>query len=312
MDQLPETIACPYCGNINPFLQENCMKCKKPLGPIRAAMQSGTGSEQPGKTQTLPNPIEPAPPMPDLPKVTIEKIKYLGRKSFLIRGMGDKNIEIASRFFKRLNEKDLKNILLSVGELNVDVGSNQKESREYYFVRKDLELNIKGTKAHKVGQEAVKNPNFFYNLFFITTIVEYLNRLIERFKERYTYLLMAIRIAPVGPDLYVEWRHYYYRKTSYEQWGWWLGLIGWIIAPFVTDGGGIAFMMLLGFVGLAGGIIGVSKYSENKVLKGFQLQENEMFQLSVRATLEEAIDLAGIPKSLIQNNSMDENKERII
>jgi len=269
MDQLPETIACPYCGNINPYMQENCMKCKKPLGPIRAAMQSGTWAEQ---AQMPPKPIEPAPAMPDLPKGTVDKIKYLGRKSFLIRGMGDKNIEIAARFFKRLNEKDLKDVSLSTGQLGVEIGSGQQETRDYYFVRKNLDI--------------------------------------------FTYLLMAIRIAPSGPDLYVEWRHYFYRKLPYKQWWWWLVLALGFIGVFSIDPSDEGWIWVMSWlvilVGIFGGLIYTGLYSQNNQLKGFQLQENEIFQLSVRATLEEAIDLAGIPKSLIQNNSMDENKERII
>ncbi len=242
MNQLPETIACPYCGNINPFLQENCIKCKKPLGPIRAAMQSGTGVEQPEQTQTPQKPIEPAPPMPDLPKGSIDNINFLDRNSFLIRGVGSRNLEVAARFFKRLGEKDLKSVSLSAGELRVDVGTEHQESRDYYFVRKDLD-------------------------------------------ER-TYLLMAIRIAPVGPDLYVEWRHYYYRKPAHYN-GWW-----WLYIPFW---GGVVYTMFF--------------YNADDKLKGFQHQENEMFQLSIRATLEEAIDLAGISKSLIQKEG---DKDRVI
>lgn len=242
MDKQPETLACPYCGNINPYMQENCMKCKKPLGPIRIAMQSGIAEDQVEQIQPPQKATEPPPPMPDLPKGSVDSISFLDRNSFLIRGVGNRDTEIAARFFKRLSEKDLQNVSLSIGELRRDVGSGN-ETRQYYFVRKNLD-------------------------------------------DR-TYLLMAIRIAPVGPDLFVEWRHYYYRKPAHYN-GWW-----WLIIPFW---GGLVYTMFF--------------YDADDKLKGFQLQENEMFQLSVRATLEEAIDLAGISKSLIQKDN--ENSNRVI
>lgn len=40
MDKLKNaTIACPSCGNINPYLEESCIKCGMPLEPIRVAME---------------------------------------------------------------------------------------------------------------------------------------------------------------------------------------------------------------------------------------------------------------------------------
>ena len=45
-------------------------------------------------------------------------------------------------------------------------------------------------------------------------------------------------------------------------------------------------------------------------LEGFQFQDSQTFQLSVRATLEEAIDLAGISKTLIQSVSKEDGKDR--
>ena len=45
-------------------------------------------------------------------------------------------------------------------------------------------------------------------------------------------------------------------------------------------------------------------------LLGFQSQDSIALQLAVRAALEEAIDLAGISKSLIQQMSTEPGKER--
>lgn len=270
MNQLPETIGCPYCGNVNPYLQENCMKCKKPLGPIRAAMQPGTEAEQPKQAQTSPTAIEPPPPMPSLPKGSVNDYKNIDRKSFLIRNAGDRGTEIAARFFKRLNEKNLEKVFFSTGVLGVDIGSGKRETRDYYFVRKDLDVC--------------------------------------------TFLLMAVRIAPSGPDLYVEWRNLYYRRPPYN-WLWWIilfvGIILMVVAGFAE--GSNSFDAIIGWlygigglaltVGLCGGMFYHQSYTNKKLLIGFQVQENEIFQLSVRATLEEAIDLAGISKSMIQRDS---------
>jgi hypothetical protein len=270
MNQLPETIGCPYCGNVNPYLQENCVKCKKPLGPIRAAMDSATEVEQPKQTQTSPTAIEPPPPMPSLPKGSVNDYKNIDRNSFLIRNAGDRGIEIAARFFKRLNEKNLEKVSFSTGVLGVDIGSGKRETRDYYFVRKDI--------------------------------------------DAYTFLLMAVRIASSGPDLYVEWRNLYYRKPPYN-WLWWIILIVGVLlmaAVGLANGseslneeisGWLYGISLLAFtVGFGGGMIYHQSYTNKKKLIGFQIQENEIFQLSVRATLEEAIDLAGISKSMIQRD----------
>lgn len=52
-----------------------------------------------------------------------------------------------------------------------------------------------------------------------------------------------------------------------------------------------------------------TKYRKG-ALEGFQYQDSNAFQLAVRATLEEAIDQAGIEKALIQPLSKEEGKER--
>jgi hypothetical protein len=252
MEQLPETLVCPFCGNVNPFTQENCIKCKKPLGPIREAMESGLNTDpkeaaavslKNDEPSPLQRNIEPPPPLPEFTKEYIGTIKFQNRNSFLIRGAANRDIEIAARFFKRLAEKDIKNISLSTGELSVNSTTGQQESRDYYFIKKYLD-------------------------------------------ER-TFLLMAIRIAPVGSDLYVEWRHYYYRKPAHYN-GWW-----WLIIPFW---GGLVYTMFF--------------YNADDILIGFQPQEDEMFELSIRATLEEAIDLAGISKTFIQDVGKEGNKDQ--
>ncbi|HID62879.1 MAG TPA: hypothetical protein EYP49_09110 [Anaerolineae bacterium] len=112
---------------------------------------------------------------------------------------------------------------------------------------------------------------------------------------------MAVRIAQMGTDLFVEWRHYLSITPSK------LGCMGWflfILAVYFT--GGIALLLP---------ILWPSKfrewfYTEPAGLKGFQPQDNTAFQLAVRAALEEAIDLAGISKALIQELPKEKREER--
>jgi hypothetical protein len=54
----------------------------------------------------------------------------------------------------------------------------------------------------------------------------------------------------------------------------------------------------------------VTEHSRASSLKGFQSQDSIAFQLAVRAALDEAIDLAGISKALIQELPKEERKER--
>jgi len=254
---LPEqlkTITCPICSNVNPVSCNNCIKCGMDLKPIKQALveqgllpeieattaaNSETREKQPEHAQERPKNIEATPLMVPLQRGTFGKLTFIVGGSFLIRGMSEKKPEITTRFFKRLEEKDLKNITISTGELSVDIGSHQQESREYYFVRKDIDV--------------------------------------------YTYLLMALHIVSIGPDLYIEWRNYYHKHKPYN--GWW-----WLLIVY----GGIIYTLyyLLSFP---------------NILKGFQNQENEMFRLSVRTTLEEAVDQAGISKSLIQQEGFTLN-----
>ena len=129
---------------------------------------------------------------------------------------------------------------------------------------------------------------------------------------------MAVRIAPNGTDLFVEWRHY-----TTPSWGMatfvrgegctWVGflLVGSIFAMVIglagfgsTESGAservLAF--LIGGLVLAGCIKVLTMKERIRLygLKGFQGQESTVFQLSIRAALAEAIDDAGIDPLLLR------------
>jgi len=77
----------------------------------------------------------------------------------------------------------------------------------------------------------------------------------------------------LGKDLFIDWRHY-------------------VLPPTETSG------------------CTVLPRRRTQSLKGFQSRDSTAFQLAVRAAFEEAIDLAGISKALIQGLPKEEGEER--
>jgi hypothetical protein len=241
----------------------------------------------PPETMPMPaKPKEPVPTMPQLtPRPTEEKIgNFVDSWRFLIRGMGDRSNEIAARFFKQLETRGIDGLKLSVGKLIIEIDGNRTDSRDYYFAERDL------------GKEALAT--------------------------------MAVRIAPVGTDTFVEWRHY----TTPPMGAFNSGIFYLIMVPVVcilcillqisrdlVSGGApgtpVAMVTLLamGIVVIVGIIVGASiakGKSRKNYLEGFQTQDSTAFQFAVRAALEEAIDLAGISKALIQDLSNEKDKGR--
>jgi len=245
-----KALVCPSCGNINAYTADECLKCGLALGPVRELLaEAGV----PGAEEVIiapAKPKEPVPPMPELPtRPTVEEIgQYVDSWHFLIRGMGDRGEEIAARFFKQLAERGIEGLRLNLGKLIIDVGGGKQDSRNYYFVERDL------------GEEAVA--------------------------------MMAVRIAPMGTDLFVEWRHY-------------------ILPPIVGGDINWAVFVFLCMFGIVPAIVywWVKQKTRATSLIGFQRQDSTAFQLAVRAALEEAIDLAGISKALIQELPKEEGKE---
>lgn len=257
MEQAPETLVCPYCGNVNQFSQESCIKCKRNLGPIKEVMGTDMSSMQQDLNQEV-KAIEPPPLMPELPTrpQEVKNCKFIDMKAFLIRGMGGRDNEIAARLFKQLNSRNIQGLQLSIGSINIQIDQNKQDTREYYFAERDL------------GEGALA--------------------------------IMAIQISPVGTDLFIEWRNYTLPSLTPKQFS---------IGLFIL---GLCFYIIPGIYYL----IWWNNHKNDPPtdrksdLEGFQYQDNQAFQLSVRAALEEAIDLAGISKSFIQEVSKEGNKDQ--
>ncbi len=267
MEQLPETIGCPYCGNVNPFMQENCMKCGKPLGPIRAAMGVDQKPEEsqdpktepkvPQVSKDPPKNIAPIPLLPEFKPVPENGTLglFFGSRVVLIRGMGARREELAARFFKQLLDRNIEGVELFDGSISIRTDSGKEDRRDFYFIEKGL------------GSEAIST--------------------------------MAVRFSPSGSDLYIEWRNYAVPSTVPRKFDKFLGCVG-----VLFYGLGVLYWIYYVFAKI------FSPNVRNTELEGFQLQDNQAFQLSVRAALEEAIDLAGISKSFIQNMSDEGNKDK--
>ena len=270
MAEQPKTIACPSCGNTNPYIADVCLKCGLALEPIREALEKA-GAPPPVEapvTSAPPKPKGPVPKMPELPaKGVAQDIgQYVDSWRFLLRGMADKAAEIAAFFLNQLGERGVEGSSLSQGKLIVG-----EESRDYYFAERDL------------GHGAVAT--------------------------------MAVRIASIGTDAFVEWGHYALPSKAFGC-GTFLvvSAIAVVVGIFVayglfgSEGAGVFYTISLGGIILAALIASTAGRAES--LKGFQSQDSTAFQLTVRAALEEAVDLAGISKTLIQELPKGEGKER--
>lgn len=285
MEEHPRSIICPVDGNVNPFDAPSCLKCGLPLAAIREAMAGAIASDgaQPAAVQVdpvQPSPREPAPPLPELPKRSDDEptARFVDSSRFLIRGMGNRSDEIAARLFKQLSDRGIEGIRLSLGKLIIKIDEERSDSRDYYFA--------------------------------------------ERVFEDEALATMAVRIAAVGTDLFVEWRHHTTPGTRMVYgWGafWGVAIVVELVAIIIgiaTKDGGVAALIIMGFgpmVALALGVwAGESGRHKERMygLIGFQTQDSTAFQLAVRAALEEAIDLAGISKALIQELPKDEDKNR--
>lgn len=167
-DQLPQTITCPVCANVNPWSQDFCLRdeCHLDLRPIKQQIMGSAPAGNPPAPPPPTQPSEPAPPLPELSeRGKDEPIGELeASRRFLIPGLGDRADEIAARFFRRVGERGIDGVKPSVGKLVIKLEGERTDSRDYYFVERDL------------GEGALAT--------------------------------MAVRIAPNGTDLFVEWRHF--------------------------------------------------------------------------------------------------------
>lgn len=273
-----ETISSPKCRNINPWSAERCLnpECALPLGPIRAFLSEQTAGEgsanvDPSLASTKPaeakNPVEPAPPLPELPQRGEHppSAKRVGMDQFLVVGIVDRADEIRARFFKRLANGGIDSLKLSTGHLVIDLDEGKSVAHLYDFAERDLR------------EEALAT--------------------------------MAVRMAAIGKDLYVNWRHYALppmiegTSEGYYALGWIVGVGGLVVAFFggVAANNGEVFLIILIVcvaLGIAIAQVRVPKRAWN--LQGFQAQESDAFQLVLRGAILGAIDGAGIDRALVQ------------
>lgn len=101
---------------------------------------------------------------------------------------------------------------------------------------------------------------------------------------------VCVRLAASGSDLMVEWRHFQRTEATFG-----------------------AFMrgFTAGFFTLGASLL-VDHSGRQLRLKGFEEQDSMALKLAVQASLEEAIDLAGIPKTLIQDVPEEKKKKWVI
>jgi len=270
-EQERKTIVCPSCGNTNVYTADECLKCGLALGLIREALEKA-GAPPPVEAPVISAHPKPKEPVPKMPELPAKGVAQ------------DIGQHVDSwRFLLRGMADKAEEIaaffLKQLDERKVEgLSLSQgklivgKESRDYYFAERDLGHGAAAT--------------------------------------------MAVRIASVGTDAFVEWRHYALPSRAFD-FGCFLMIsaIAVIVGIFVgfwiavTSGGGPAIFVMISVVGL---VLAASYASGGSVepFTSFQSQDSTALQLAVRAALEEAIDLAGISKALIQELPKGEGKER--
>ena len=287
--QQPRTIACPSCGNINPYAADECIKCGLALEPIREALGKASGSptvhakavapaEMPpvpdrGPTARSASPVreveagpqETAPGAVRTRKEAPPELGYLwrffmgwdlgfltGGNLTLIRGMADRLKEVRRLFFERSEDRGISGASYSLDRLDVE-----GQIRDYQFAERDLGSSAKAT--------------------------------------------IGVRIADIGSDLYVEWRHYALPPKEF-----FFGLF--VLAGFIafvasftlfailTQDGGVAFVIGAIVATVVGAWVG--SQARGARLRGFQSQDSDAFQLAIRAAIDEALDIAHVSKEL--------------
>lgn len=261
--QQPKTIGCPSCGNINSYSADECMRCGFALGPIREVMakagaaQQTDAAESSPKSAEAPTVSEPKTPAPPLPNLP-----------------------------QRPTTKQIGNYVDSQQVLVRGMGDRAELVAEWFFER----LSARGIQGVSLGigsrivNDAGRSDSRTY--YFA-----------ERDLGKGALATMAVRIAPVGTDLFIEWRHYvtFSKRDN-------LGLVGTIVVFSTLVG--IALLVVKPFREW------VYSLDAPNQLQGFQTQDSTAFQLGVRLALEEAIDKAGISKLLIQSVSKEGGKDR--
>ncbi len=277
----PKTRNCPQCGNTNPIAVETCLRCgaNLPLGEDSSSFQDvfedAFGSAERAKED--PRPQSSSTAKTSSPKTPIPRLPQLP---------------------PRTTTAEVGNFVASSGFLIRGVGDRAEEIAARFF-KQLAERGISGLKL-SIGKIIIPldgGRTDSRDYYFA-----------ERDLGKDAFATMAVRIAPVGTDLFIEWRHHVqgdYDSTPYAA-------IIWIVVGLFTVWFGLLLLLIKEVrdpVNHWGRSL-AKRFQFRKPLEGFQNQDSTAFQLSVRAALEEAIDLAGISKSLIQQLSPEKSKEQ--
>ena len=264
MPQQYETLVCPSCGNTNPYMADQCLRCGLSLGPIREAMagiaQTQPASEQPGPVTRMPAIQEIAVPGPEIAEAAIRQMGMVTTASLgnhvsswqaMIPGMADKMEIVAKVFLHQLCQRQLPGVIIGQGQLKP---STLSQPRDHWFIQRNLGWGSRATTAV----------------------------CIMAFGER---------------DLYVGWQHFERGLAALAQGG------TEIYFGIAFVGAGLILSLVgAGLILIPIGIILIA-HGTKKIkarLGGFQSQDSWMLSQAVDAALKEALDLVGIGKDLIQ------------
>jgi nitroreductase len=261
--QSPRTITCPRCGNINAYDAANCLRCELALAPVRELLAQAADSPsaaQPTEAGlAAPASSEPREAAPPLPELQA-----------------------------RPTTESIGTYMDSWRFLIRGMGDRANEIAARFFKQlggrgiEGLKLSI--GKLTIVGDPSRESRDYYFA---------------ERDLGKGAKATMAIRIAPVGTDLFVEWRHYVTPSKGFGL----LSLTVLAILAIFTYFFGLLLLLYPRFRQW------VTQLDSSATLNGFQEQDSTALQLAVRAALEEAIDLAGISKALIQPLSKEDGKD---
>ena len=283
----PRTIACASCGNINSYTADECIKCGLPLEPIREALAKASAPTA-GPAAAAARPEEPAPDPPPAhaaapPTLQQEGVPAPAPGAVPIRREMPPEFGYLWRFWAAW---DLG--FLASGNLTLVRGMAERmdQVRKLFFQQ----------------SEARGIPNASYSLGRLdverqTRDYQFADRVLGSSAKA----TIGVRIADIGSDLYVEWRHYVLPpKEFFFPLFLAAGFVAWLVTFMVigalADDAGTAFIVGAVVATAVGAWAGMQ--ARGTRLKGFQTQDSDAFQLAIRAGIDEALDLARISKDL--------------
>ena len=298
--QPPNTIICPSCGTKSVHAADYCDGCGLALAPVRELLsrarpprmgnpelahelERGAGVRRyPPPPPPPPPSIHPPPPPPQqhhADQAPAASSSATAAASLLVPPKGYVRV-------RREGDSDLGHAGYSDQKLFRGMGTRRDQVTRL-FLQQSAARDVPGVTYSHGGLEADGEVRNFY--------------FVERDLGSYAAAIVAVRIDSLGTDLCVEWRHFtrYPREFSIGTFLF-LGLLTFaffsIMFGLLTKSAE-AGMVIGGFAGFFFGAA-AAPLSRAEGLKGFQSQDRDTFQSAIHFAIEEAIDLAGIAKSL--------------